>query len=387
MSAEQIKRLADDALNKTAIQSPLAIEAVAALHAAIDAALPGVQAGEFVVTCTPSGECVMVSRQDEEGRILSVIWERNEPQLGGLLEQLRTLRNQPMFKISPNDTAVKRYAADLDRWIAALAHTAEPLINAAPARQFDLRPDREIVAEQARKREPEQWAERAAPNEPVAPLPSADPNSQPWAVALTWSSADPKKEVLWLAVGGEQIARTQAHHSFIRWVDPAERASPQAVPAEPTPEMIEHGRLALIRCRSNSAINERETAVHVFRSMTDAAPQAVDAPVAPALRDALAELWKFRAALDHMSDGGHICPGWDYHHTKRVLDAVRTALSQEPLVESQGPETSDEETEFGRAIGEYARACWHHDQAGMREGYMKLRALSQERPNEGGADV
>lgn len=36
-------------------------------------------AGEVVVTTTEDGVCVVVSRQDEEGRILSVIWEAPEP--------------------------------------------------------------------------------------------------------------------------------------------------------------------------------------------------------------------------------------------------------------------------------------------------------------------
>lgn len=31
--------------------------------------------GEVVVTTTEAGECVMVSRQDAEGRILSIVWE------------------------------------------------------------------------------------------------------------------------------------------------------------------------------------------------------------------------------------------------------------------------------------------------------------------------
>lgn len=35
--------------------------------------------GEVVVTTTEDGVCVVVSRQDEEGRILSVIWEAPEP--------------------------------------------------------------------------------------------------------------------------------------------------------------------------------------------------------------------------------------------------------------------------------------------------------------------
>lgn len=33
----------------------------------------------LVITTTRTGECVLVSRQDEEGRILSVIWESEGP--------------------------------------------------------------------------------------------------------------------------------------------------------------------------------------------------------------------------------------------------------------------------------------------------------------------
>lgn len=35
--------------------------------------------GEVVVTTDEDGRCVAVTRQDEEGRILSVIWEAKEP--------------------------------------------------------------------------------------------------------------------------------------------------------------------------------------------------------------------------------------------------------------------------------------------------------------------
>jgi hypothetical protein len=233
---------------------------------------------------------------------------------------------------------------------------------------------------------------RAAPNEPAARLLPAD------CPICRGTGRE--------GIPGARCFACDGTGTFMRGL--AERASPQAVPADVLYDKIEqvllHHRLSnwcmdedgeellpLVDRLCDEAGKDISSGKHEIRLICDAiynevltkeaAPQAVDAPVAPALRDALAELWKFRAALDHMSDGGHICPGWDYHHTKRVLDAVRTALSQEPLVESQGPETSDEETEFGRAIGEYARACWHHDQAGMREGYMKLRALSQERPN------
>lgn len=35
--------------------------------------------GEVVVTTTEAGECVWVTRQDNEGRVLSVIWEKGSP--------------------------------------------------------------------------------------------------------------------------------------------------------------------------------------------------------------------------------------------------------------------------------------------------------------------
>lgn len=38
------------------------------------------EVGEVVVTTTQQGQCVAVTRQDEEGQILSVIWEAKQPQ-------------------------------------------------------------------------------------------------------------------------------------------------------------------------------------------------------------------------------------------------------------------------------------------------------------------
>lgn len=34
--------------------------------------------GEVVITTTESGECVAVTRQDEEGMIIKVLWERKD---------------------------------------------------------------------------------------------------------------------------------------------------------------------------------------------------------------------------------------------------------------------------------------------------------------------
>ena len=45
----------------------------AQLDKAIDAAK------DVVITTNEQGECVLVSRQDEEGRIIKVIWERDKP--------------------------------------------------------------------------------------------------------------------------------------------------------------------------------------------------------------------------------------------------------------------------------------------------------------------
>jgi hypothetical protein len=39
-------------------------------------------------------------------------------------------------------------------------------------------------------------------------------------------------------------------------------------------------------------------------------------------REAFYELRKFRASLDSMNEGAHVCPGWDCHHTKRILDEL-----------------------------------------------------------------
>ena len=38
--------------------------------------IKAVKIGEVVVTTNEAGECVAVTRQDEDGKILSVIWER-----------------------------------------------------------------------------------------------------------------------------------------------------------------------------------------------------------------------------------------------------------------------------------------------------------------------
>lgn len=38
--------------------------------------------GDVVVTTTEAGECVFVTRQDAEGRVLSVIWEKSPSNIG-----------------------------------------------------------------------------------------------------------------------------------------------------------------------------------------------------------------------------------------------------------------------------------------------------------------
>ena len=35
--------------------------------------------GAVVVTTTESGECVAVTRQDDEGRVMSIIWTKDSP--------------------------------------------------------------------------------------------------------------------------------------------------------------------------------------------------------------------------------------------------------------------------------------------------------------------
>ena len=35
--------------------------------------------GAVVVTATESGECVAVTRQDDEGRVMSIIWAKDSP--------------------------------------------------------------------------------------------------------------------------------------------------------------------------------------------------------------------------------------------------------------------------------------------------------------------
>lgn len=42
----------------------------------------------------------------------------------------------------------------------------------------------------------------------------------PYQVAICWSSSQPHMKVLYLAVGGRDIVRTEQHASFIRWVTP-----------------------------------------------------------------------------------------------------------------------------------------------------------------------
>ena len=41
--------------------------------------------GAVVVTTTESGECVAVTRQDDEGRVVAIIWTKDSPSNAGLV--------------------------------------------------------------------------------------------------------------------------------------------------------------------------------------------------------------------------------------------------------------------------------------------------------------
>jgi hypothetical protein len=246
------------------------------------------------------------------------------------------------------------------------AHTANPPINAAPARQFDLRPDREIVAEQARKREPEQWAERAAPNEPVAPLPSAELSGQfrqsacglasqddetarsptnterrlaslrvllrddtkHWAPAVRDQALNVLDSALADIAEAEETTANLVH-ALRKEVDSptfmgepllAERASPQAVPAAwVDPLDLKEGQPSFMAC--SHVYHTRETNLRCTVPLY-AAPQAVDAPVAPADAErAIRGLDTVRVLIrDETKD-------WAPHVRNGCLLAVDAALS------------------------------------------------------------
>jgi hypothetical protein len=205
------------------------------------------------------------------------------------------------------------------KFLRGLAHTAEPPINAAaqsvvqnaitgdapsgyalvPLDVFSLLAEALRHSEPKAKHYPEPAARHeaalatveslaAAPNEPVAPLPSA---------ARCWIA---ECDRIHCAGGSPSFCGADP---ALAWTDinkppqGAERASPQAVPAETTSQRY---------IRQEVAKDMR-----AFYEAFDAAPQAVDAPVA--LREALAEL-----------DAGYVIPP-----ASRIHKALRAALSQE----------------------------------------------------------
>ena len=74
-----------------AYQAEVAAQLVAELRSAILLSQPEAdEKGEVVVTTNIAGQCVAVTRQDEEGRILSVIWSAEKPpELSAALNYLR----------------------------------------------------------------------------------------------------------------------------------------------------------------------------------------------------------------------------------------------------------------------------------------------------------
>ena len=74
-------------------------------NALTDALLDPESSSEVVVTTNEAGQCVAVTRQDDEGRILSIIWER--PEVKGLSAE-ETLKE--FAKRYPNDAGLVELA-------------------------------------------------------------------------------------------------------------------------------------------------------------------------------------------------------------------------------------------------------------------------------------
>lgn len=67
---------------------------------------------------------------------------------------------------------------------------------------------------------------------PDAPVP-------PWRVGVWVSSADPRKHVVMVAVGDEEIAEYGAHRDFVRWLTP-DPGGAGGVPAGPGVQRVAH---------------------------------------------------------------------------------------------------------------------------------------------------
>ncbi len=75
------------------------------------------QAGAVVVTTDTTGRCVAVTRQDEEGRVLSVIWQAPEAQAGAVPQRFTKAQQERLYQNRPKDVGKGISLADWRRTV------------------------------------------------------------------------------------------------------------------------------------------------------------------------------------------------------------------------------------------------------------------------------
>jgi hypothetical protein len=418
MSAEQranIKRLADELVSsgvllakvldddfdfRVANQQDRHNKLRARLHAAIDAALPGVQ------------ELTILRELVELDRLCSELAERkgnlgitaetryNDPRLVQYRADYEAFdaRKQAAWTAA-KETVIRGRVAAGELGVGALltlAHTAEPPINAAaqeprPGESGDARHQ---VANQALP------PVAAAPNEPVAPLPSAfQQRMREWAVACFGEAiADDKiernhrflEEALELV---QALGCSRQHaHELVDYV----YGRPAGDPVQEVGGAITT-LSALCSAQGFDMMDaaERElariwTKVEVIRAKQAAKPKG--SPLAErASPQAVPAGWRWKhGGVQFRTEPPPEFTAWQWEPLYTAPQAVDApvALRGLPLDLNHEPADLDEAKEMLRR----ARAALSQEPRGLHEIVEHARAIGrlegyQERPNEGGTDV